>query len=322
MVLACRSAGVGVPARRAGPPARRDGAAGPRSGRSGPAGWPFGPQVPVGQPELVLAGAGDRAGPPGRRCRGQRPLPHRPGPRPALRVEPSFHAPGGQVTARQRTQVRARGPQHGLILRADPQPGPDPRATRGRCHERCGDHPQCAHTAPPEVWSFTACGPMFCCAHPRSLQRPVPRRPPAIKPGAERGQYLHHVPHQVAGDLGHHPAPPGDAHVRTGQLPPVQCSSARACPDARQPRQSPQGRQAACAPSHGSRLRCPQISRTGDPIGFSPERNGIKCRGNRSITLLSSRSRPSGKWSTPRHRGRLPRWRGNSISMMLRSGSG
>ena len=50
----------------------------------------------------------------------------------------------------------------------------------------------------------------------------------------------------------------------------------------------------------------PQIFRTGDPIGFSPERNGIKCRGNRSITLRSSRSRPSRKWSTPRRRGRLP----------------
>ena len=47
----------------------------------------------------------------------------------------------------------------------------------------------------------------------------------------------------------------------------------------------------------------PQIFRTGDPIGFSPERNGIKCRGNRSIILRSSRSRPSGKWLTPRRRG-------------------
>ena len=48
----------------------------------------------------------------------------------------------------------------------------------------------------------------------------------------------------------------------------------------------------------------PQIFRTGDPIGFSPERNGIKCRGNQSITLQSSRSRPSRKWSTPRRPGR------------------
>ena len=66
----------------------------------------------------------------------------------------------------------------------------------------------------------------------------------------------------------------------------------------------------------------PQIFRTGDPIGFSPERNGIKCRGNRSITLRSSRSRPSRKWSTPRRRGRLPRWRANSILMIPHSGSG
>jgi hypothetical protein len=48
----------------------------------------------------------------------------------------------------------------------------------------------------------------------------------------------------------------------------------------------------------------PQISRTGGPIGFSPERNGIKCRENQNITLRSSRTRPSRKWSTPRHRGR------------------
>jgi hypothetical protein len=36
----------------------------------------------------------------------------------------------------------------------------------------------------------------------------------------------------------------------------------------------------------------PQIFRTGNPIGFSPERNGIECQENRSITLRSSRSRP------------------------------
>jgi hypothetical protein len=35
--------------------------------------------------------------------------------------------------------VRARGPQHGLIPRADPQPGPDPRAAQGRCHVRRRD---------------------------------------------------------------------------------------------------------------------------------------------------------------------------------------
>jgi hypothetical protein len=51
-------------------------------------------------------------------------------------------------------------------------------------------------------------------------------------------------------------------------------------------------------------IEVPQIFRTGDPIGFSPERNGIKCRENQNITLRSSRTRPSRKWSTPRHRGR------------------
>ena len=69
-------------------------------------------------------------------------------------------------------------------------------------------------------------------------------------------------------------------------------------------------------------IEVPQIFRTGDPIGFSPERNGIKCRGNRSITLRSSRSRPSRKWSTPRRRGRLPRWRANSRLTIPHSGSG
>ena len=54
----------------------------------------------------------------------------------------------------------------------------------------------------------------------------------------------------------------------------------------------------------GLLVEVPQIFRTGDPIGFSPERNGIKCRGNQSITLLSSRSRPLRKWSTPRRLGR------------------
>jgi hypothetical protein len=39
-----------------------------------------------------------------------------------------------------------------------------------------------------------------------------------------------------------------------------------------------------------------QIFRTRDPIGFSPERNGIKCRGNRKDTLLNLRSRPPRRW--------------------------
>ena len=48
----------------------------------------------------------------------------------------------------------------------------------------------------------------------------------------------------------------------------------------------------AVALARAAQAEVPQIFRTGDPIGFSPERNGIKCRGNRNITLLSSRSRP------------------------------
>jgi hypothetical protein len=41
------------------------------------------------------------------------------------------------------------------------------------------------------------------------------------------------------------------------------------------------------------RLEGPQIFRTGDPIGFSPERDGIKCRESRKATLLNLRSKPS-----------------------------
>lgn len=39
----------------------------------------------------------------------------------------------------------------------------------------------------------------------------------------------------------------------------------------------------------------PQSFRTGDPIGSSPERNGIECREKRKDTLLNSRNRPPGR---------------------------
>jgi hypothetical protein len=45
-----------------------------------------------------------------------------------------------------------------------------------------------------------------------------------------------------------------------------------------------------------ARTDVPQIFRTGDPIGFSPERNGIECQGNRKGTLLNLRSRPPRRW--------------------------
>ena len=55
-----------------------------------------------------------------------------------------------------------------------------------------------------------------------------------------------------------------------------------------------QAAQAAAALRAAQQLHTevPQIFRTGNPIGFSPERNGIECQENRSITLRSSRSRP------------------------------
>lgn len=40
----------------------------------------------------------------------------------------------------------------------------------------------------------------------------------------------------------------------------------------------------------------PQSFRTGDPIGFSPERDGIKCRESRKITLLNLRSKLLRGW--------------------------
>ena len=66
-------------------------------------------------------------------------------------------------------------------------------------------------------------------------------------------------------------------------------------------RRKPRGKEMPPAQRAANRLqaqlRCagevPQIFRTGDPIGFSPERDGIKCRKSRKATLLSLRSRLS-----------------------------
>ena len=118
--------GGGVPARPAGLPARRDRQPGLDPADAGLQAGPPGAQVLPGQPDLVLAGAGDRPGPPGRRLRGQRPLPHRPGPRPAPRVQPPLSAPGGKVPPGQRPQVPAHRPQHGLVPRATGAAGPAP----------------------------------------------------------------------------------------------------------------------------------------------------------------------------------------------------
>jgi hypothetical protein len=122
--------GGGIPARPACLPADRDREPRPDPADASLQARSFSSQVLPGQPGLVLAGAGERAGPPGRRGCSQRSLPHRPGPRSTFRVQPSLRAPGGQVLPGQRTQVRTRGPQHLLIPRADPQPSTDPRAAR------------------------------------------------------------------------------------------------------------------------------------------------------------------------------------------------
>ena len=44
------------------------------------------------------------------------------------------------------------------------------------------------------------------------------------------------------------------------------------------------------------RAEGPQSFRTGDPIGFSPERDGIKCRESRKTTLLNLRSKLLRGW--------------------------
>ena len=87
---ACSRIGLGVPLRgrshtRASGrlPAGRDRQPGLDPADAGLQAGLAGAQVLLGQPDLVLAGPGDRPGPPRRRVRRQRPLPRRPGPRPA-----------------------------------------------------------------------------------------------------------------------------------------------------------------------------------------------------------------------------------------------
>lgn len=68
------------------------------------------------------------------------------------------------------------------------------------------------------------------------------------------------------------------------------------------------------------RSEVPQIFRTGDRIGSSPERNGIECRVREADTLLNLRSRQPGKWLITRCLS--SRSRGNSGSMSPPSDSG
>ena len=99
---------------------------------------PAGAQVLPGQPDLVLAGPGDRPGPPGRRPGGQRPLPDRPGPRPAPRVQRAPQRTGRQGPSRPATpgarpppaappRPPARGAAGPVPARL---PGPPPRTAR------------------------------------------------------------------------------------------------------------------------------------------------------------------------------------------------
>ena len=132
----------GIPARPPGRGARRNSQPGLDPDDAGQQACPVGAQVLPGQPDLVVAGPGDRPGPPRRRGRSHRPLPRRAGPRPAPRVQPPLSTPGAQVLPGQRSQVPAHRPQHRLIARRRAQSGPDPRACWRRRHERRGNRAQ------------------------------------------------------------------------------------------------------------------------------------------------------------------------------------
>ena len=237
----------GVPAGPPGLPARRDRQPGLDPADAGlQAGLP-GAQVLPGEPVLVLAGAGDRPGPPGGGLRGQCPLAHRAGGGLPLRVQPPLSAPGGQVTPGQRPQVGAGRRKHLSILRGHPQPGPHPRPGRSRRHERGRDRAQPAHPAPPHgvlPAASTARVPMSRCAHPAAFSarlRAAGRRTGGRRTTSAPG----HVPDQAAGypaaikhdqaavmrrqrgfrQSGVHPAQPAavpghhHGHARAGQQP-------------------------------------------------------------------------------------------------------
>jgi len=131
-----------VPAQPSRPPARRDGEPCPDPPRPRLQARPLRTQVLLGEPDLVLAGPGDRPGPARRRPGGQRPLPFPPRHRAAFRVQSALRAPGRQVTPGQRPQVRTHGPQHRRIPWRDPQPGADPRSRR-RSRPPGGPTPGC-----------------------------------------------------------------------------------------------------------------------------------------------------------------------------------
>jgi hypothetical protein len=81
----------------------------------------LGAQVLFGLLVLVLAGACDRPGPPGRGLHSQRPLAHRTRDGLPLGVQPSLGAPHRQVMPGQRPQMPAGGLQYGLVLGGNPR---------------------------------------------------------------------------------------------------------------------------------------------------------------------------------------------------------
>jgi len=140
--LAVPLGGVRVAGQPAAPLPGGDGGTGPGLPHPGGEGGAPGREVPARELPGVLARSGDRPGPPGRRLRGQGPLPFPAGFRLALGAEPALRAPGGQVPSGEGPQVTADRPQHGLVLLGDAQPGPDPRPSRGGGDERLRDLPQ------------------------------------------------------------------------------------------------------------------------------------------------------------------------------------
>ena len=150
----------GVTADPAGPPSGGDGEPGLDPADAGRQTGLRGAQVSFGEPPLILAGPGDRARPPCRGFRGQRPFPS-PGTPPGPSRPAAPRAPRRQVTARQRPQMRARGPEHrlssadtrsrartrappGLPPRTAPPPGAGTRSPARRPPRRDG-RPAIAH---------------------------------------------------------------------------------------------------------------------------------------------------------------------------------
>ena len=153
-------------------------------------------QVLHRQPVLVLAGPGDRSGPPGRRFRGHRPLaPGADAARPLASSRPSAHR---AARSRPASDPRCRPAVRSTAWScADTRSRVRTRAPAGQ-RQRTGPRPSAARSS-----GTTAAPGALCRQHglradvalcaPDGLQRPVPRRPAAVQAGAERRQHLDHV---------------------------------------------------------------------------------------------------------------------------------